>query len=1043
MALRIRTTIQGEHKFLDIYQDEPVSLNLSFAELEDITKKNSAFSQSFKLPGTKNNNDIFNYYYDINSIPTNFNPNNKFETILSWDGYEILRGNIRLDTVIVDKDEIIYQVTFYNQVGDLSANIGDKFLRDLDLSDLSHPYNDEVITYSQLDPNLFPLTGTTNYSYQNGKVFWGLYNIGYEYISANTVNVITSPLVQFTPSSGGTYTPSYGYFDFTGTPVNDFYFKPSIQVKELYTQICNEAGYKVKSNFFDTSYLQRYYMPLKFLDETIYEQNAKQPCFAYTNSVINPNGGITAFTNPLSAQTCNNVPFSATTSGFTIPSQYSGLYTFKLTFTISGTSTDECGLEAVNNGPGDFVFQYVDSNGVNQTYTIPSVDVGLLFTIPGACCPSPISGNGSVYPAGDGTYNLFFWDGISAPVILNSGTAICKGQVVNLEAVRTLNITGTSNVHLFFTGQQVRIIDIKFEITSAPRFLISGDTINYALEFPTNDYKQIDFITSINRYFNLVVVPSPDDPGEIIVEPIIDYIGKGQLLDWTTKIDHLQPIQIQPTTSLINGTLEYSFRLDQDYANQNYKSASNRIFGSEKKKLGLDFKDNVTKFDYMFSSPMDITILPAIENMLTLSSFSKINQKDEGGKAIQTFVPFKILPRLVFRGLTIPQDNYGYIGDTATTITYQNWYLKAIGTTYPQTRFQEINRFTTYPFNYNGFSHYTNWRGEDTTTITPPEYTFVAEDLYDIYYNDYIEDLISPENKLYSAKIYLYPNEIKALKFNEKILVNNAYFRINKISNYNLLEPSICDIELVKLTKDYRPHRVLYYDLISCDPLFENLYSSSDFNYNLYAYIGNYVKVYDDNLNYLGCFNVQLGTYNISNQYQHYYISSGYSENFVSVYDNCDCTGRTAFDIVQEVPPVTPTPTPTINITPSVTPSFTPTNTTTPTPSVTVGLTPTATQTQTPTPSQCSLDFSVGYICNEESPDSTVIASGFTCGSGQYDINQFLYLSQSGATNGVYTQVNSPAVYYFSTANNTWWICVKDRNNPTNIVCKSITTNCP
>lgn len=136
--------------------------------------------------------------------------------------------------------------------------------------------------------------------------------------------------------------------------------------------------------------------------------------------------------------------------------------------------------------------------------------------------------------------------------------------------------------------------------------------------------------------------------------------------------------------------------------------------------------------------------------------------------------------------------------------------------------------------------------------------------------------------------------------------------------------------------------------------------------------------------------------------------------------------------------PVTPTP----SITPSITPSMTQTMTQTPSQTATINVTPTQTQTPSQTPSNCQVDFSVSYICNTESNDATVYVSGFTCGGGQYDINQVLYLTQSGATSGVYIQVNSPVVSYFTVENNTWWVCVKDRNNPSNIRCKSVTTLC-
>ena len=48
--LRILTTVNDENIFLDLYKNEPVLLSLSFAELQDITKKNSNYSKAFSLP---------------------------------------------------------------------------------------------------------------------------------------------------------------------------------------------------------------------------------------------------------------------------------------------------------------------------------------------------------------------------------------------------------------------------------------------------------------------------------------------------------------------------------------------------------------------------------------------------------------------------------------------------------------------------------------------------------------------------------------------------------------------------------------------------------------------------------------------------------------------------------------------------------------------------------------------------------------------------------------------------------------------------------
>ena len=920
--LRIRTTVNNEDIFLDLYKNEPVLLSLSFAELQDITKKNSNFSKAFSLPGSKKNNLVFNFFYELNAVPTTFDPNNKFEASLLWDGYEIMQGYIRLNGVTITNGEIIYQVTFYNQVGDLMANIGDKFLYDLDLSCLSHPYSQDVILQSQVDPNLFPLTGSTNYSYQDGRTMWGLYNIGYDYSGTNTttVNALITPLVQFTPLfSGNTYIPAYGNFDFIGTPVRDYYFKPSIQIRELYTQIVNQAGYQVQSDFFDTAYFKRYYLPLKFVDETIYSRNAIPACYTFTNDFIDVSTTGSAYVDPTSNVECNSLGWTASYPFINIPSGNTGIYTFNFNFILQQAN------------PCDR-FTYGDNN--NITFYLYD---------------------------GTNTVNLY-------------STVFCDNVPQQVSFVQRINVTGNTNLEFYFSGLNIDVSSYSQSIVNGPRFIPNGANIDYNIEFPPNDYKQLDFITSINKMFNLIVVPNPDLPNNLIIEPIVDYIGTGRILDWTTKVDYDQTQNLYPTSTLLNGTLEYEFKLDQDYANQDFKGQTNRIFGTDKFQLGLQYKDTTTKFDFIFSSPIDITIDNSVVSLLTLNSMSKLKQVDISGVTQQTFVPFKILPKVVFRGLTLPNDNYGFIPNNtvttaitncnsgytinvttagyikyndcnantyfqyvntgsrlvgggsclnpttvlpgfplanianytvtttgtpctqvATTTTYQQWYMNGAS----QDRFQNINRFTTYPFNYNNFSHYINFRGEDQSNVTPEQYVFDSEDMYNIYYEPYVDDITSEENKIYAAKVYLYPQDIQQLRWSEKIVIGNTPFRINKITNFNALEPTLCDVEFVKLTKEYTPHRRLYYEMIPCAGG-QSKYSSSDLMFNLYAYIGNYVELFEDNLSYLGCYQVTLDTFDPLKTYEHYYLSSGYTPNLVGVYGDCGCSGRTSFTIVQQ-----------------------------------------------------------------------------------------------------------------------------------------------
>lgn len=873
MGLQIRTYVNGNQEFIDLYGDETITLETSFAEIQDITKKNSAYTKEFKVPGTNNNNYIFNYFFEINSLYLTWNPQKKFEADLLYNGYEIANGYIRLNAVNIDIKEKIYSVTFYNGVGDVAANIGDKYLYDLDLSSLNHPYTFDCIRQSTLDPNLFPLTGTTNYAYQNGKTFFGLFNIGYNYggslvggITATTaVDYTTTPLVQFPVVTGATVPNNdprfFNYSGSTKSPVNDFYFKPAIQVKELYSQIFSQAGYFIDSEFFDTNYFEKFYVPLKFQNDSVYDANGFNVCYTFTDKNYPSNSGYT-FNNCTTAQfvpinpgqnvSCNNVnlTYGVDPSGgfatykINFPPEYSGDYF--MTATITATFSNGCTSAAFDLGGIAFNVRIDNIPPTASTFTR--------------------------------TYKF-------NPILISSGA-----------------FEGSDNV-LYLRGRGKFVINsIQLDLQSRVRYLQTGTTFDYALEFTDTQYKQIDFITSVNKMFNLVCVPHPTKSKTIIVEPIIDYIGKGEVLDWTEKVDYNSTITIVPTTNEINGTLNYQLNIDQDYPNQQFNNSNNRIFGTNKIQLNQDYKDRDITFASQFSPSIDLTLNANVAGDITIPTYPSLNVNNVNGTSLLTFKSIKVAPKIIFRGPVLPNNNWGFNDSTPTT-PLQTWYAAQ----YNQLnvtqfdRWQSNNRYTTYPFSYSGFSHYINWNAGDS--YDPLEFKFPNEQtLYDIYYYDYISDLTSAENKTMKVRMYLTPWEIAQLKFNEKIIIKNAYFRINKITNFNLLDPDLCDVELIKLTKDYTPHPVKYFDLISCSGG-TDYHTTSDLNYNIFAYVGNYVNLFTGSTSAytsIGCYHVVEGEPNGTYEYDKVFIASGYTTNGVAVYSDCGCSNRTSFNIVQQ-----------------------------------------------------------------------------------------------------------------------------------------------
>jgi hypothetical protein len=376
---------------------------------------------------------------------------------------------------------------------------------------------------------------------------------------------------------------------------------------------------------------------------------------------------------------------------------------------------------------------------------------------------------------------------------------------------------------------------VELEMIQGPRVVIGN--VDFKLELPPTEVKQVDFISGINSRFNLVVVPDPEDSNVFRVEPMIDYVGKGPVLDWTQKLDYDSTINISSTSSVVNGTLYYSSEMDEDFGNQEFKKTTNNLYGTQYVQLDLDYKSENTIFNDGFSNAVDDILNNVNTPNITIPVYYITREENNEGTPELFYNSRKTIPRIVFRGVNLPAYNVGFWTSSAATFQ-NNFYIENTVVD----MFPNMNRFTTYPWGLTGLTHAVNFNKRQR--FNQLEYDFSCyEDLYDVYYEDYIQDLSSSDNRVLQGKFYLLPEELGALKGNEKIYINGSYYRVNKISGYNLTTPSLVDCELIKLTRDYEPHRVRYFRLQDCNNPSNFLYGNTDLNYTLFAYIGKRISV--------------------------------------------------------------------------------------------------------------------------------------------------------------------------------------------------------
>ena len=122
------------------------------------------------------------------------------------------------------------------------------------------------------------------------------------------------------------------------------------------------------------------------------------------------------------------------------------------------------------------------------------------------------------------------------------------GAPLRLDENDTLELKysmSTGNVELYSVGS-LSSFTCEFQVLGTSQALNGFDT-DLAANMP--EMKQIDFLTSLQKMFNLVFIPSGIDK-DFIIEPWDDYFDSGDEYDWSKKVLTDKTRKMRPTTDL-------------------------------------------------------------------------------------------------------------------------------------------------------------------------------------------------------------------------------------------------------------------------------------------------------------------------------------------------------------------------------------------------------------------------------------------------------------------------------------------------------------
>lgn len=332
-------------------------------------------------------------------------------------------------------------------------------------------------------------------------------------------------------------------------------------------------------------------------------------------------------------------------------------------------------------------------------------------------------------------------------------------------AVYGKNLTGTA---IYDNGDVGQDNSTWFRIDNVSEAL-QGQDVDMSLNFP--DIKQIDFLMGLQKMFNLVFVPDKNKPKHLIIEPYETYISTGTSKDWSSKIDFNKDVVITPTTDIQKNVYEWKNDAGQDFLNVAVQQSTGRVYGRYKvEDTENDFATGKTTIQTNFA-PYIMSYIPESEIVIHRCI-------DGSGNGVQK-----------------PKAKLAYYNGLISSVT---WYLK------------DDSAATTAASIMPNFSNYSASipNVADNDLNFGYERAFFAMDshplntMYYRYWMNYVNELYSADARLLTAYFKLTRADIQGFEFSDRIYINDTYYRILKISNYDATQGGVVKVDLIKILSD-------------------------------------------------------------------------------------------------------------------------------------------------------------------------------------------------------------------------------------------------
>ena len=518
---------------LDLFADEDYVLSNNVTGLFDIGLLPSDFTRQITLPGTKINNAFFQHCYDISiDNPLTFATNQKVPAYFEFDSIYLSNGYLQLNKVNIIANKFIdsYEITIYGTLSSFGRDINKLYLTDLaSLQKYNHTSSYDNIV-SSWSGSLF-----------GGDIVYPMadYGAGWTFNTRGDVTGINSNLGAMN--------------------VQDF--KPAIRVKAVWDAIFEETGYTYSSSFWAQDYLQDLYMicntALKYPE---YSDVDLEQYGIMKISAIPSSSGVPGNTNlNLPDSTVTQLPWLNVQSD---PQGFVGTnssYRVEKNTRLQGILNLSLNVSAsVNNMPSSWRIHYWPTGSI------------------------PASGSYTVLP----DFNNYF-----DQLVQSRNGSVNQTYEVSTPFYTSVLSPGSYYFGLYQAGYYISPTPtVTIDPSNNPKSFLNITKVNQAadgkvIDIPSNmpygttGIRLIDFITGLQKKFNLVIYPNKNKLNEFIVETFNSWYNKGEVKDFNKYVNLDKNIEVIFANNLAVNKLSFADTLDTDYIAQQFFKGANREYG--------------------------------------------------------------------------------------------------------------------------------------------------------------------------------------------------------------------------------------------------------------------------------------------------------------------------------------------------------------------------------------------------------------------------------------------------------------------------------